>query len=155
MNPALKTDSNLASDLPLDRSDASYDSDAPLDAAAPKKRARRFAKVSDLHQTESLPAVPVMVNREQKMTRMVTGGAASNSTAPAASGPPRFEVCPDELVVVDGRMGFDTLDLSDFSIGNVRFEGNVITISDGDEQFSIRHRNIRSAFFANDVSVDL
>ncbi len=61
-----------------------------------------------------------------------------------------------DVVVIDGNHGHDHIDLRGYSVDDALFHGNTIEILKGTEHhFVIEYKNVRVAYFGDDICVDL
>lgn len=67
-----------------------------------------------------------------------------------------FLVGTDEVLTLNGADGFEVIDLKCFDVACAKFTPNQIIINDGNGiHFRIEYRDIGSALFANDCTIDL
>lgn len=126
---------------------------------------RDFVSASD-----SVPApIPGAFEVDPELFDFKTGDELSETTEPVTGLDQKAVAENDELgedqlfiadvgdvIQIDGKDGYNHIDLACFNIQCASFRPNVIQIDDQQgSSFEVRHRNIEFALFANNVKIDL
>lgn len=85
-----------------------------------------------------------------------TSTLASQSASQDSIGSSVFKAAPNDVIVVDGNDGYESIDLSCFNLDQASFQGDRILVQvDHHYQFEIEYANVKWAVFAEGETIQL
>ena len=131
--------------------EAPFDTPTPLESQPPAE-----PEATEVMQaTPHAPEAAAQMIAEPEAAQQPPVEASFDTPTPLESEPEPDTDPECQVIEVDGKDGYDFIDLKAFNVAHATFCPGKIFLDDGKTKFQIQYRNLKLAVFANDFQVNL